>query len=224
MPAMSSGNTCPSSLALSNSNANTYVSCTFTVSNPGANGGILLEITAITNSADHPRDISIVQNAYASNYDAGAIFNPAFIIALSGFSSLRFMEWMKTNNEFSGYANTGRCAAGATSLTLASAWISPFRHLPGTVHRWRTAQRHIHPGLHNGQLDRWSLQCDQQQSGSNWQWGNQIYYAPFFVINKPGRVAPCLRMHSGICRMAFRSRSSSRCATSFRPTAISTYR
>ncbi len=89
------GDTCPSYLSVSNRRANTYVACTFTVRNPGANGGIVLEITAITNDIDHPRDISVVQNALAASYDAGAIFNPAFIGVLNGFSSLRFMEWMK---------------------------------------------------------------------------------------------------------------------------------
>jgi hypothetical protein len=178
-----SGNTCPSSLGLSNSSANTYVSCTFTVSNPGANGGILLEITAITNSADHPRDISIVQNAYASNYDAGAIFNPAFIAALSGFSSLRFMEWMKTNNEFSGYLIPGSLSAGATSLTLSSAWNCPSGTYPIL---FIDGERRTATFTLGSTVVSWSggLANAISGSGNTWQWGSQTYYAPFYIINK----------------------------------------
>jgi hypothetical protein len=178
-----SGNTCPSSLALSNSIANTYVSCTFTVSNPGANGGILLEISAIPDSADHPRDISIVQNAYASNYDAGAIFNPALISALSGFSSLRFMEWMKTNNEFSGYSSTGALAAGATSLTLSSVWTYPSGTYPIL---FVDGERRTATFTLGSTAVSWSggLANAISSSGGNWQWGSLTYYSPFLVINK----------------------------------------
>ena len=178
-----SGNTCPSSLALSNTGANTYVSCTFTVSKPGATGGILLEITAITNGTDHPRDISVVQNAYASAYDAGAIFNPAFISALSGFSSLRFMEWMKLNYEFSGYANSGALLAGATSLTLSTAWSSPSGAYPII---FIDGERRTATFTLGSTSVSWTggLLNTIASSGSTWQWGSQTYYDPFYVINK----------------------------------------
>ena len=177
------GNTCPSSLALSNSGADTYVSCTFTVSNPGANGGLLLEITAITNGTDHPRDISVVQNAYASSYDSGAIFNPAFISALGGFSSLRFMEWMQTNNEFSGYPNSGNISAGATSLTLASAWNSPSGSFPII---FIDGERRTGTFTLGSTSVTWSgaLANTIASSGNAWQWGSQTYYSPFYIINK----------------------------------------
>ncbi len=178
-----SGNTCPTNLALSNSGNNTYVSCTFTVNNPGANGGILLRITAITSSADHPRDISIVQNAYASNYDAGAIFNPAFLSALSGFSSLRFMEWMKTNYEFSGYSNSGSISVGATGLTLSTAWPSPSGTYPIL---FIDGERRTATFTLGSTWVSWSggLANAISNNGGTWQWGSQTYYAPFFVINK----------------------------------------
>jgi hypothetical protein len=178
-----SGNTCPSSLALSNSSANSYVSCTFTVSHPGANGGILLEITAIPNSADHPRNISIVQNAYASNYDAGALFNPAFLTALSGFSSLRFMEWMKTNNEFSGYPNSGSLPVGATSLTLSSPWNAASSTYPVI---FIDGERRTATFTLGSSTVTWSggLTNAINPSGGTWQWGTQTYYAAFFIINK----------------------------------------
>ncbi len=178
-----SGNTCPSTLALSNSSANSYVSCTFTVTRPGANGGILLEITAIPNSADHPRDISIVQNAYASNYDAGAVFNPVFLAALSGFSSLRFMEWMKTNNEFSGYPNSGSLAIGATSLTLSSPWNSASNTYPVI---FIDGERRTATFTLGSTTVTWTggLANAINPSGGIWQWGSQAYYAPFFIINK----------------------------------------
>jgi hypothetical protein len=176
------GDTCSSTLALSNSNANTYVSCTFTVSNPGGNVGLLLEITAINNSTDHPRDISIVQNAYASNYDAGAIFNPMFISALSGFSSLRFMDWMQTNYELSGYAASASVLGGATSLTLPSPWVMPSGSYPIVFidGEQRTATFTLGStsvswsgGLANGIID-----------ANDWQFGSQSYGAAFYLINK----------------------------------------
>ncbi len=178
-----SGDSCPSDLTLSNRRANSYVSCTFTVRSPGANSGILLEITAITNSADHPRDISVVQNTFASDYDAGAVFNPAFVAALNGFASVRFMEWMKINNEFSGYANTGPMPAGATGLTLQSAWPGPSGAHPVIFidGERRTANFKL-----GSTAVTWAgaLANEIKGNGKTWQWGAQTYYAPFFVINK----------------------------------------
>ena len=176
-----SGNTCPSSLALSNTTANSYVSCTFTVSKPAQ--GMLLEITAITNSTDHPRDISVVQNAYASSYDSGAIFNPAFLNALSGFSSLRFMEWMKMNNEFSGYPNSGALPVGSTSLTLPSAWNAPSGNYPVI---FIDGERRAATFTLGSTSVSWTggLANTISNGGGAWQWGSQTYYSPFYVINK----------------------------------------
>jgi hypothetical protein len=178
-----SGDTCPADLALSNKRANTYVSCTFTVSNPGSHSGLLLEITAITNSTDHPRDISVVQNAYAADYDGGALFNPAFIAALRGFSSLRFMEWMKTNNEFSGYPNAGSMSSGATSLTLTGAWPGPSGSYPII---FVDGERRTASFTLGSTSVTWSgaLANTINRNGNTWQWGSQTYYSLFYVINK----------------------------------------
>jgi hypothetical protein len=175
-----SGDTCPASLALSNSSANTYVSCTFTVSNPS--NGILLQITAITNSSDHPRDISVVQNAYASNYDAGAIFNPAFISALSGFSSLRFMDWMSTNSEFSGYSASASVPSGATSLTLSSAWSYPSGSYP--IEFIDGEQRTATFTLASTSVSWSGGLSNALNSSNNWTWSSQSYYATFYVEGK----------------------------------------
>ena len=177
-----SGDTCPSDLALSNKKANTYVACA-PVRNPGANAGILLEITAITNATDHPRDISVVQNGFAANYDAGAIFNPAFIAAIQGFSSLRFMEWMKINNEFSGYANSGPLPSAATSLTLSNAWPRPSGSYP-IVFIDGERRISISPWAPRHRTGRRALANDIKGDGKTWQWGSQTYYAPFYVIDK----------------------------------------
>ncbi len=178
-----SGDTCPSDLELSNKRANTYVACTFTVRNPGANAGILLEITAIRNVTDHPRDISVVQDAFASNYDAGAIFNPAFLNAISGFSSLRFMEWTKMNNEFAGYANAGVIPSGATSLTLTSAWPNPSGAYPLV---FIDGERRAANFTFGSASVTWSgaLANEIKGDGKTWQWRSQTYYSPFYVINK----------------------------------------
>jgi hypothetical protein len=176
------GDTCPSTLAVSNSSANTYVSCTFTVSNPGSDAGILLEITAITNGTDHPRDISVVQNAYASNYDAGAIFNPLFISALSGFSSLRFMDWMQTNYELSGYAASASVLGGATSLTLSSAWVLPSGSYPIVLIDGE--QRTATFTLGSTSVSWSGGLANVISEANNWLSGSQSYGATFYVINK----------------------------------------
>jgi hypothetical protein len=178
-----SGDSCPSDLALSNRNADRYVSCTFTVPTPGAKSGILLEITAITNRTDHPRDMSVVPNALASSYDAGAIFNPAFIAALSGFSGVRFMEWMHTNNEFTGYASTSSMPAGATGLTLTKPWPGPSGSYPIIFIDGETRSGTF---LLGSTAVGWSggLANALNKSGDTWRWGAQTYYGSFFIINK----------------------------------------
>jgi len=128
-----SGNSCSnssstwsSSLTVTNTAANTYVTCTFTVST--ASTGIILDITAISSSTDYPRSMSIVLNSQASNYDAGAIFNPYWLSVLANFSSVRFMQWQMNNggNEFiPETVQGGSIAAGATSTLLTSAWNRP---------------------------------------------------------------------------------------------------
>jgi hypothetical protein len=50
------------------------------------------------NRTDPPRITSIVREDRVAAYDAGAIFNPDWLARLRGFDSLRFMDWMETNN------------------------------------------------------------------------------------------------------------------------------
>ncbi|HEV2703095.1 MAG TPA: hypothetical protein VGV09_15825 [Steroidobacteraceae bacterium] len=177
------GDTCPTDLSVSNSKTDSYASCTFTVSNPGGRSGILVEITAIASSADHPRDISVVRDVYASLYDAGGIFNPLFLTALGGFSGLRFMEWMKTNDEFSGYSDVGDVPGGATSLTLSTAWNDASGTYPII---FIDGERRNANFTHGSVSVNWSggLASAIRSGGNTWRWGAQTYYAPFFVINK----------------------------------------
>jgi len=73
---------------------------------------------------DHPRDISLVLNSLAASYDAGAIFNPAFLAAEANLSTLRFMDWM--NQAQGKYVSLGSIAtAGTAAMTLSSAWLYP---------------------------------------------------------------------------------------------------
>jgi hypothetical protein len=118
------------SLTLTNSSANTYVTGTFNVATPGTNSGITLEIQAISSSTDYPRDISIVQSSYASDYDGGQIFAPTFLATVAHFSSLRFMDWHNTNGELAPYSVNGTLAAGATGGTISSAWTLPSGSYP----------------------------------------------------------------------------------------------
>jgi len=62
-------------------------------------GGIWLYITTTDpqHVGNYIRNIHVVQAAYESNFQAGAIFNPAFLSAIAPFKTLRFMDWGATN-------------------------------------------------------------------------------------------------------------------------------
>jgi hypothetical protein len=174
------GDTCSSDLALSNSSADTYVSCTFTVSSPGSNGGLLLEITAIASSSDYPRDISVVQSIYAADYDGGAVFNPTFVEAISSFKSLRFMDWNVTNSEFTGYTVSGQSIPqGATSAALPTAWAYP----SGTysIVFIDGEQRRASFTL-NSTSFTWSGALTNAIPSTTW--ASQNYYSNFWIINR----------------------------------------
>jgi hypothetical protein len=47
---------------------------------------------------DYVRDIKVVKLTNVAAYDGGAIFNPDWLARIRGFSALRFMDWMDTNN------------------------------------------------------------------------------------------------------------------------------
>jgi hypothetical protein len=49
-------------------------------------------------TGDHVRNISVVRLDQAAAFDAGAVFNPAWLDRLEGFKVLRFMDWMVTND------------------------------------------------------------------------------------------------------------------------------
>ncbi len=47
---------------------------------------------------DYVRDIKVVKLANVAAFDGGAIFNPDWLARMRGFSGVRFMDWMVTNN------------------------------------------------------------------------------------------------------------------------------
>lgn len=180
-PSVVGGDTC-SGLALTNSSSNTYVSCTFHVVSPSPFSGIQLAITAITNSVDHPRDISVMLQSNAAAYDGGAIFNPALLAAVAPFSSLRFMTWKNTNNEFGTVASTTSLSSGATSLTLSSPWSQPSGTFPVVFIDGEQRNATLTLGSSTatwstGLTNAISSRC----SGGAWQWGGRCYYTPLFI-------------------------------------------
>jgi len=51
-----------------------------------------------TNPDDPVRDITVVREDRQALFDGGAIFNPDFSARMAPFDTLRFMDWMETNN------------------------------------------------------------------------------------------------------------------------------
>ncbi len=60
-------------------------------------GGVFVSITAI-DAADPIRNITVVKASRAASLTAGAIFNPDWLARIRGTKSIRFMDWMMTNN------------------------------------------------------------------------------------------------------------------------------
>ena len=60
-------------------------------------GNNLLEIVK-TNPQNPIRNISIVPELYYEHFKRGEIFNPDWISLISQFNTLRYMDWMSTNN------------------------------------------------------------------------------------------------------------------------------
>lgn len=189
---VSGGDTCTGSGTLTNAAANTYASCTLHLTS-GTSSGIILGISAVNDSVDHPRDISLVLQSNVSAYDAGGIFSPTFTAMLAPFSSLRFMEWENTNQEFSGGSATGSISSGATSLTLSSADIAP----TGTYHVVFIdgEQRDVSLTL-NSTAVTWTGGLSNTISNAacpgfgNWEWGSQCYFVPFFFESKSWATRP----------------------------------
>lgn len=51
-----------------------------------------------TNPSNYLRNIRVIREAHESLYRSGEIFNPDFLDNIKPFSTLRFMDWMGTNN------------------------------------------------------------------------------------------------------------------------------
>jgi hypothetical protein len=65
-----------------------------------SNNGIYIQIAATdpNHTGDYIRNIRVVQASYESLLANGEIFNPTFINRVAPFKTLRFMDWMQTNN------------------------------------------------------------------------------------------------------------------------------
>jgi len=53
---------------------------------------------AATEASDPIRNIRIIKDEHLEMFEAGAVFNPVWLQRLEGFDTLRFMDWMMTNN------------------------------------------------------------------------------------------------------------------------------
>jgi hypothetical protein len=95
------------------------VSCTFIVSTTTTTGLQFTE-TSTGASPNYVRAISVVQNSLAASYDGGAIFDPAFLNSLAGYSRLRFMDWFNTNKQIYRVTLSGTVAQGATSASIGT--------------------------------------------------------------------------------------------------------
>jgi len=60
-------------------------------------GSSLLRISSL-NTNNPLRNIRIIPEPYLSAYEAGEVFNPSFVERLTEFNTLRFMDWMQTND------------------------------------------------------------------------------------------------------------------------------
>ncbi|NCO76580.1 MAG: cellulose-binding protein [Cyanobacteria bacterium] len=63
-------------------------------------GGILLTITATDpkNNGNYIRNIKVIEAKNEKLFNQGEIFNPLFLEKIKAFTTLRFMDWMQTNN------------------------------------------------------------------------------------------------------------------------------
>jgi hypothetical protein len=91
------------------------------------NHSITLQITALPDSANYFKAASIVDQTYLANYNAGQILHPYFKAflqgcgqAAKGFSRLRSMGGLQTNNQELTLMFSANVAQGATSATIAT--------------------------------------------------------------------------------------------------------
>lgn len=111
---------------------------TFTVASPAT--GIKMGITALPDSVNYIRNISVVDNTLASSFDGGEIFHPRFLASVTNFSPLRFMTWLSIDNhqwtlkfpsaitasdtsaKIGSPNGSGTFSNGSTSVTGVSGW------------------------------------------------------------------------------------------------------
>ena len=60
-------------------------------------GYVFLGISA-TNPNNHVRNIRVIRESQLDIYKAGEIFNPVWLEKIKAFKTVRFMDWMETNN------------------------------------------------------------------------------------------------------------------------------
>lgn len=169
---------------------------TFTVATPTTTG-LNIGITAST-SGNHLHNLSIVQTSLVSSYNAGAIFHPTFLAAVANFQSFRFMDWRNTNNQttYIGYSGSAP-VAGATSLTLQSAWSFPsgtYNLYFGAVSN-STPQSEVRAAVftHGSTAVTWSTGLTYSYTGSNgfgadvsYSWANRALPSNAFYTLQDG--------------------------------------
>jgi len=64
---------------------------------PDGESLVSLNITA-ANAANPLRDIAVVHARHVADFDAGTVFDPAWLSIIEDAHALRFMDWMDTNN------------------------------------------------------------------------------------------------------------------------------
>jgi len=106
------------------SNSVGTVTATFTASGTMAIGWTIA-VTAIPDSTNYPRSMSLVQTQYLPNVMAGEIYHPTFKNTITatgtgGYNRIRFMDDLNTNNQAPGIFFGGALAAGTTSATMKS--------------------------------------------------------------------------------------------------------
>jgi hypothetical protein len=104
---------------------------TFTVATPTTNGlQLCITSTDPLGVGNYIRNLSVVETAYVSSFNSGAIFHPKFLAMTANYSTIRNMDWNNTNSlnfnypgEFTSLStSSGTIAAGATSCNLANIW------------------------------------------------------------------------------------------------------
>jgi len=126
--AVVSGNVTVSGTTFTTTGTGTKV-VTFQVNTP--NQGIYLQLSSI-NASDYPRGMYLGLSSLYSAWQSASVsspagyFQPAFLAMLQNFKSLRFMDWLNTNNAVVAVTwATAPTTSSGTSATLSSAWTLP---------------------------------------------------------------------------------------------------